>query len=85
VGTEDSDALGRSMARGRVRPAAEVEAMGGNGGAVVVVGGRETSIAAGAGGGQCGRERRGTCGGRLGIGCDRAVEGGWSVGDADTR
>jgi hypothetical protein len=36
------------MARGRVRPAAEVEAMGG-GGAVVVVGGREASIAAGAG------------------------------------
>jgi hypothetical protein len=38
-----------TMARGRVRPAAEVEAMGGHGGAVVVVGGREASIAAGAG------------------------------------
>jgi hypothetical protein len=58
-----------------VRPAAEVEVMGGHGGAVVVVGGHEASIAAGAGGGQRGRERRGTCGGRLGIGCGRAVKG----------
>jgi hypothetical protein len=62
-----------TMARGRVRPVAEVEAMGGHGGAVVVVGGREASIAAG--GGQRGRERRGTCGGRLGIRCGGAVEG----------
>jgi hypothetical protein len=38
-----------TMARGRVRPAAKVEAMGGHGGAIVVVGGREASIAAGAG------------------------------------
>jgi hypothetical protein len=39
MGTEDSDALGRSMARGRVRPAVEgeVEAMGVHSGAVVVV------------------------------------------------
>jgi hypothetical protein len=63
-------------------PVAEVEVMGGHGGAVVVVGGREASIAAGAGGRQRGRERRGTCGGWLGIGCGG---GGWSVGDADAR
>jgi hypothetical protein len=48
--------------------------MGGHGGAVVVVRGHEASIAVGAGAGNA-AERRGTCGGRLGIGCGRAVEG----------
>ena len=39
MGTKDFDALGRSMARGRVHPTVqvEVEAMGGHSGAVVVV------------------------------------------------
>jgi hypothetical protein len=70
---EDSDALGRSMARGRVRPAAEVEAMGGHGGTVVVVGAARHLSRQGQGVGNA--AERGTCEGRLGIGCGRAMEG----------
>ena len=50
-----------TMARGRVRPAAEVEAMGGHGGTVVVVGAARHLSRQGQGVGNA--AERGTCGG----------------------
>jgi hypothetical protein len=57
-----------------VRPAAEVEAMGGHGGAVVVVGAARRWVGNAAERGTCGEVRDWvrSCGGR-----------GWSVGDAE--
>jgi hypothetical protein len=81
VGTEDSDALGRSMARGRVRPAAEVEAMGGHGGTIVVVGAARHLSRQGQRVGNT--AERGTCGGEVRDWVRSCGGGECSVGDAE--